>query len=71
MTDSGDDAQAIQELHLAIALRAAGVPTRVTEIPPPHYDADPAPVFCRVCGDRAVVGALCGSCRQQIDKGGR
>lgn len=71
MSDIGDRAQSEQEHHLAVALEAHGIKSRVTDIPPPHYEPDPMPAFCRTCGGKPEVGALCGPCSYQFDKGGR
>lgn len=85
MSDFGDDALTRQEQHLKRALAEMGIAPRETPIPPPHYDADPEPAFCRVCGahingdtrqgraggGKPEIGALCGPCGRQLDKGGR
>ncbi|MDO8606167.1 MAG: hypothetical protein Q7R40_06505 [Phaeospirillum sp.] len=71
MTDFGDDATEAQERHLQRSLARAGVKSSQTIIPPPHYDPDPEPAFCRACGGKPEVGALCGPCGHQLDKGGR
>lgn len=63
MTDVVDKAQPTEDLHLSIALARAGIKRRETEIPPP--------AFCRTCGGKPEVGALCGPCSHQLDKGGR
>lgn len=68
MADIVDQAQSAQELHLRVALRAAGVRPRHVEIPPPQ-EPEPPPAFCRTCGGRPESGGCCGPCNRQIDKG--
>ena len=71
MSDFGDEAQSAQERHLRQALTKAGVKPRQIHIPPPHYgEAEPEPAFCRT-GGKPEVGALCGPCGHQLDKGGK
>lgn len=71
MADTGDRAQSEQEIQLAAVMAAQGLKSRVTEIPPPHFEPAPEPAFCRTCGGKPEIGALCGPCSHQLDKGGR
>ena len=85
MADTGDRAQSEQEIQLAAAMAAQGLKSRVTESPPPHFEPAPEPAFCRACGacinqsaghgpaggGKPEIGALCGPCSHQLDKGGR
>lgn len=71
MSDFGDDATTAQDRHLKHSLALMGIQMRDIQIPPPNYEPEPEQAFCRACGGKPEVGALCDPCSHQIDKGGR